>query len=57
MTAIADLLPDADVDGVYACTKKQKLTARSGTPYLSLELRDSTGRIPARACPQDGTPG
>lgn len=49
MTAIADLLPDADVDGVYACTKKQKLTARSGTPYLSLELRDSTGRIPARA--------
>lgn len=48
-TAIADLLPDADVDGVYACTKKQKLTARNGSPYLSVELRDATGKIPARA--------
>lgn len=48
-TAIADLLPDAEVDGVYACTKKQKLTARNGSPYLSLELRDATGKIPARA--------
>lgn len=47
--AIADLKPETDVDGVYACTKKQKLTTRSGTPYLSVELRDSTGRIPARA--------
>jgi 3'-5' exoribonuclease len=49
MTAIQDLLADAEVDGLYACTKKQKLTARNGTPYLSVELRDATGRIPARA--------
>lgn len=49
MTVIAELLPDTEVDGVYACTKKQKLTARSGTPYLSIELRDATGKIPARA--------
>lgn len=47
--SIAELMPDTDVDGVYACTKKQKLTARSGTPYLSVELRDASGRIPARA--------
>lgn len=49
MTAIADLLPDAEVDGVYACTKKQKLTARNGSPYLTVELRDASGRIGARA--------
>lgn len=46
---IAELMPDTEVDAVYACTKKQKLTARSGTPYLAVELRDSTGKIPARA--------
>lgn len=49
MTAIAELLPDTEVDGVYACTKKQKLTARNGSPYLSVELRDATGKIPGRA--------
>ncbi|MFY9488604.1 MAG: HD domain-containing protein [Solirubrobacterales bacterium] len=48
-TKIADLLPDTDVDGLFACTRKEKLTARSGTPYLSVELRDATGRIGARA--------
>ncbi len=46
---IAELQPDTEVDGVFACTKKQKLTARNGTPYLSVELRDSSGRIGARA--------
>lgn len=48
-TKIADLVPDSDVDGVFACTRKEKLTARSGAPYLSVELRDATGRIGARA--------
>ncbi|MFY9264207.1 MAG: HD domain-containing protein [Solirubrobacterales bacterium] len=46
---IAELKPDTEVDGVYACTRKEKLTARSGTPYLSVELRDATGKIGARA--------
>ncbi|MGH2906328.1 MAG: 3'-5' exoribonuclease YhaM family protein [Solirubrobacterales bacterium] len=46
---IADLAPDAEIDGVYACTRKEKLTARSGAPYLAVELRDSTGKIGARA--------
>lgn len=48
-TLIADLVPDTEVEGVYACTKKEKLTARSGSPYLSVELRDASGKIGARA--------
>lgn len=47
--SIADLVPDSEVEGVYACTRKEKLTARSGAPYLSVELRDATGKIGARA--------
>jgi 3'-5' exoribonuclease len=46
---IAELLPDTEVDGVYACTKKQRMTARNGSPYLSVELRDASGKIGARA--------
>jgi 3'-5' exoribonuclease len=49
MPTIADLEPGQDVDAVYACTKKQKLMARNGSPYLSVELRDASGRIGARA--------
>jgi 3'-5' exoribonuclease len=49
MPTIAELVPDTEVDAVYACTKKEKRTARSGAPYLSVELRDATGRIGARA--------
>ena len=37
-----------EVSAVFACTRKDRLTARTGTPYLSLELRDRTGAIPAR---------
>ena len=29
--------------------RKDRLTARNGSPYLSLELRDRSGTIPARA--------
>lgn len=47
--SIADLVPDSEVEGIYACTSKEKLTARSGAPYLSVELRDATGKIGARA--------
>lgn len=42
------MLPDTEAD-VYACTKKQKMTARNGSPYLSVELRDASGKIGARA--------
>ncbi|HET6548398.1 MAG TPA: HD domain-containing protein [Solirubrobacter sp.] len=37
------------VDAVFACSRKDRLTARSGSPYLALELRDRTGAIAARA--------
>jgi 3'-5' exoribonuclease len=37
-----------EVAGVFACTRKDRLTARTGTPYLALELRDRTAAIPAR---------
>ena len=36
------------VDGVFACTRKDRLIARTGTPYLALELRDRTSALPAR---------
>jgi 3'-5' exoribonuclease len=38
-----------DVDAVFACTRKDRLTSKAGTPYLALELRDRTGAVQARA--------
>src|SRR6476660_9191404 len=50
MTAtIATLRAVDDVDGVFACARKDRLTARSGSPYLALELRDRSGAIQGRA--------
>ena len=46
---IAELRAGGEVDGVYACTRKDRLTARNGSPYLAVELRDRTGAIPGRA--------
>jgi 3'-5' exoribonuclease len=46
---IAGLRAGDDVDGVFACARKDRLVARSGSPYLALELRDRTGSIQARA--------
>jgi 3'-5' exoribonuclease len=46
---IAALGAGDQVDGVFACTRKDRLTARTGTSYLALELRDRTGTIEARA--------
>jgi 3'-5' exoribonuclease len=43
------LRPGSEVDGVFACTRKERLMTRTGSPYLALELRDRTGSIPARA--------
>ncbi|HEY2604062.1 MAG TPA: OB-fold nucleic acid binding domain-containing protein [Thermoleophilaceae bacterium] len=48
-TSIAELRAGTEVEGVFACTRKDRLTARNGSGYLSLELRDRTGTIPARA--------
>ena len=46
---IATLSPGDEVDAVFACTRKDRLTARTGTTYLALQLRDRTGTIEARA--------
>src|SRR3954462_12703826 len=46
---IARLRAGSPIEGVFACTRKDRMTARTGTSYLALELRDSTGAIPARA--------
>jgi 3'-5' exoribonuclease len=48
-TTIAELRAGSEVEGVFACTRKDRLTARSGSPYLALELRDRSGAIQARA--------
>ncbi|MGZ6641467.1 MAG: HD domain-containing protein [Solirubrobacteraceae bacterium] len=47
-TTVATLRQGDDVRAVFACTRKDRMTARTGTPYLALELRDRTGSIPAR---------
>ncbi len=47
-TTVAALRAGSEVDGSFACSRKDRLTARSGAAYLALELRDSTGAIPAR---------
>ena len=46
---IAELRPGQQFHGVYACVRKDRLSARNGSIYLSLELRDRSGSIPARA--------
>src|ERR671924_1706115 len=46
---IAELRPGGEVEGVFACTRKDRLTARNGASYLAVELRDRTGAIPGRA--------
>ena len=49
MIAVAALRPGQPLTGVFACTRKDRLTTRSGSPYLALELRDRTGTVSARA--------
>ena len=46
---IARLRAGAPLDGVFACTRKDRLTAKTGSSYLALELRDRTGTLPGRA--------
>jgi 3'-5' exoribonuclease len=47
--SIAELRPGQRFRGTYACVRKDRLSARNGSIYLSLELRDRSGSIPARA--------
>jgi 3'-5' exoribonuclease len=45
---IADLRAGQRLEGAFACPRKDRLTARNGSVYLALELRDRTGTLPAR---------
>jgi 3'-5' exoribonuclease len=47
--SVATLRPGQELTGVFACTRKDRLTARTGSPYLAVELRDRTGAVAARA--------
>jgi 3'-5' exoribonuclease len=46
---VATLRVDEEVDAVFACTRKERQITRAGSPYLNIELRDSTGSILGRA--------
>jgi 3'-5' exoribonuclease len=46
---VATLRASEQVEAVFACTRKERQISRGGTPFLTLELRDSTGSIVARA--------
>ncbi|HUR83819.1 MAG TPA: HD domain-containing protein [Solirubrobacteraceae bacterium] len=46
---IATLRPGQEVEGIFACTRKDRLMSRAGTPYLAVELRDRTGAVQGRA--------
>jgi 3'-5' exoribonuclease len=46
---VATLRAGQEVDGVFACSRKERQISRAGTPYLTVELRDRTGAIVARA--------
>ena len=48
MNAIAQLVEERVVEGVYAVARKQRLRTRNGAAYLALELVDPSGRIEAR---------
>lgn len=49
LVTVSALRPAQEIDAVFACTRKDRLLSRAGTPYLALELRDRTGTVVARA--------
>jgi 3'-5' exoribonuclease len=49
LPTVATLREGDVVAGVFACSRKERLLSRAGTPYLTVELRDRTGSILARA--------
>ena len=49
VTPVSSLRPGEEVRALFACTRKDRLTTRTGSAYLAVELRDKTGTVPARA--------
>ena len=47
-TTIAALRAGGQIAGIYACSRKERLTTRAGAPYLAIELRDRSGSIEGR---------
>ena len=45
---LGELRPGQRFEGRYACLAKERSTARNGSSYLSLRLRDRSGQIAAR---------
>jgi 3'-5' exoribonuclease len=45
---VAELRPGQRFEGRYACLQKERMTARNGSAYLSLRLRDRTGTVAGR---------
>ena len=45
---VADLRAGQRLEAEFACSRKDRLTARNGSVYLALELRDRSGSLPAR---------
>ena len=45
---MASLQPGRPLRGSFAVVRKDRQISRKGTPYISLELRDRTGSVPAR---------
>ncbi|HEX2129642.1 MAG TPA: HD domain-containing protein [Solirubrobacterales bacterium] len=46
--AVAELRPGQRFEGRFACVAKERLTARNGSSYLTVRLRDPSGVIAAR---------
>jgi 3'-5' exoribonuclease len=45
---VSELRPGQRFEGRYGCLAKERLTARNGSSYLSLRLRDRSGTLGAR---------
>jgi 3'-5' exoribonuclease len=48
-TTVAELRAGGEIEGTFACSRKDRLTTKNGGTYLAVELRDRTGAIPGRA--------
>jgi 3'-5' exoribonuclease len=48
-TTVAELRSGSELEGIFACSRKDRLTAKNGGAYLAVELRDRTGAISGRA--------
>lgn len=48
-STIATMRRGQQVDGVFACVRKERQLSRAGMPYLTVELRDATGAMLGRA--------